>query len=104
LLRKHRQVISTCGDYLRLAKATMARRRSCSSWTLFARSFGSSSAKGSIADQSGFSPQDPVDVLKIQVTKEKDALFAEVYTKKRKNGYFDVSISIGAPLDSPNYF
>jgi S1-C subfamily serine protease len=60
--------------------------------------------KGSIADQSGFSPQDPVDVLKIQVSKEKDALLAQVYTKKRKNGYFDLAITIGAPLDSPNYF
>jgi hypothetical protein len=60
--------------------------------------------KGSIADQSGFSPLDPVDVLKIQVSKEKDALFADVYIKRRKKGYLDIAISIGAPLDRPNYF
>jgi S1-C subfamily serine protease len=60
--------------------------------------------RGSIADESGFSVQDPVDVLKVRVNPDKDAIYAELYTKKRKNGYFDVNIAIGAPLDSPYYF
>jgi S1-C subfamily serine protease len=60
--------------------------------------------RGSIADEAGFSVQDPVDVLRIQLSKEKDALYAELYTKKRKNGYFEVNIAIAAPLDSPYYF
>ncbi|MDR3284875.1 MAG: S1C family serine protease [Treponema sp.] len=60
--------------------------------------------KGSIADESGFSVQDPVDVLRVRISKEKDLIYAELYTKKRKNGYFDVNIAIGAPLDSPWYF
>jgi S1-C subfamily serine protease len=60
--------------------------------------------KGSIADESGFSEQDPVNVLRIRLNKEKDSIYAELYTKKRKNGYFDLSIAIAASLDSPYYF
>ncbi|MDR3311714.1 MAG: S1C family serine protease [Spirochaetaceae bacterium] len=60
--------------------------------------------KGSIADESGFSTHDPVDVMKVRISKEKDVIYAELFTKKRKNGYFDMSIAIGAPLDSPYYF
>jgi hypothetical protein len=60
--------------------------------------------RGSIAEESGFSVHDPVDIQRIRLNKEKDAIYAELYTKKRKNGYFDVNIAIGAPLDSPYYF
>jgi hypothetical protein len=60
--------------------------------------------RGSVADESGFSVQDPVEVMKVRLTKEKDVIYAELYTKKRKNGYFDMSIAIGAPLNSPYYF
>ena len=42
--------------------------------------------------------------LKIEVPKTKDAIYAQLYTKKRKNGYFEVSLAVGAPLDSPFYF
>ena len=59
---------------------------------------------GEIADESGFSVHDPVEIIKIEVPKTKDALYAQLYTKKRKNGYFEVSIAVGAPLDSPFYF
>lgn len=59
---------------------------------------------GEIADESGFSVHDPVDIIKIEVPKTKDAIYAQLYTKKRKNGYFDVSLAVGAPLDSPFYF
>ena len=59
---------------------------------------------GEIADESGFSVHDPVEIIKLEVPKTKDALYAQLYTKKRKNGYFEVSIAVGAPLDSPFYF
>ena len=59
---------------------------------------------GESADESGFSVHDPVDIVKIEVPKTKDVLYAQLYTKKRKNGYFEVSIVVGAPLDSPYYF
>lgn len=60
--------------------------------------------KGSTADESGFSVHDPVEIVKITVSEEEDIMYAQVYTKKRKNGYFEVNIMIGAALDSPYYF
>ncbi len=56
--------------------------------------------KGSIADESGFSVHDPVELLRTTVTNNKDIVFIETFTKKRKSGYFEVSVSVGAPLDS----
>lgn len=60
--------------------------------------------KGSIADESGFSDNDPVDIRNISFNSENTALYAEVYAKNRKKGYLDISMGIAAPLDSPNYF
>ncbi|MBR2463671.1 MAG: serine protease [Spirochaetaceae bacterium] len=60
--------------------------------------------RGGVADESGFSVHDPVDILKVELSKEKDVLYAQLYTKKRKNGYFEVGIAVGSPLDSPFYF
>lgn len=60
--------------------------------------------KGSTADESGFSVHDPVRVVKVQISDEEDVVFAQLYTKKRKNGYFEVSIMVGAALDSPFFF
>ena len=60
--------------------------------------------RGGVADESGFSIHDPVDILKVELSKEKDVLYAQLYTKKRKNGYFEVAIAVGSPLDSPFYF
>jgi len=60
--------------------------------------------KGSIADETGFSEHDPVDIIKIQFDENKTAAFIELYTKKRKNGYMDVTIGLTAPMDSPYYF
>ncbi|MDR1786148.1 MAG: trypsin-like peptidase domain-containing protein [Spirochaetaceae bacterium] len=66
--------------------------------------------RGGIADEAGFSENDPVEVLKTRVVEKKEEesgqsyLYAELYTKKRKNGYLDVNLAIGAPLDNPYYF
>ncbi len=60
--------------------------------------------KGSIADESGFSVHDPVEIRKTVLTEEKDAVFIETFTKKRKSGYFEVNVSVGAALDSPFIF
>ncbi len=56
--------------------------------------------KGSIADESGFSVHDHVEIMKSYVSENEDAVFIESFTKKRKSGYFEVSVGIGAPLDS----
>ncbi|WP_261793768.1 S1C family serine protease [Treponema pectinovorum] len=60
--------------------------------------------KGSIADESGFSEGDPIDVRNISFNQENTALYAEIYAKNRKKGYLDISMGLAAPLDSPNYF
>lgn len=60
--------------------------------------------RGSIADESGFSESDPVEIKSISFNNENTALYAEIYAKNRKKGYLDISVGIAAPLDSPNYF
>jgi S1-C subfamily serine protease len=61
-------------------------------------------AKGSIADESGFSVNDPVSMKSTKVSPDGSYLIAEIYTKKRKSGYLDVNISMGAPMDSSLFF
>lgn len=60
--------------------------------------------KGSIADESGFSESDPVEIKNINFDKDNTTLYTEVFAKNRKKGYLDISVGIAAPLDSPNYF
>ncbi len=60
--------------------------------------------KGSIADESGFSVHDPVEIRKTVLTEDKNAVYIETYTKKRKSGYFEVAVAIGSSLDSPFLF
>ncbi|MGI5172611.1 serine protease [Treponema sp. OMZ 840] len=56
--------------------------------------------KGGIADESGFSPNDPVEIIRTKLFEDEGAVYAELYTKKRKSGYLDVNFAVGAPLDS----
>lgn len=60
--------------------------------------------KGSIADESGFSEEDPIEIMNIDFNQEQTAIFIETYAKKRKKGYLDINIGMSAMLDSPNYF
>ena len=60
--------------------------------------------KGSIADESGFSENDPVDVLGVEFNEDKSAIYLKAYVKNSKKGYLDRSLGMGAPLDSPYYF
>ena len=59
---------------------------------------------GSIADESGFSVTDPVTIYEVKFSEEKDSVGIRLSTKNRKKGYLDVSIGLGASLDSPYYF
>ena len=59
---------------------------------------------GSAADENGFSVNDPVQINTAKVLKENNAVYAEIYTKKRKNGYLDIALAMLAPLDSPFIF
>ena len=60
--------------------------------------------KGSNADESGFSVNDPVEIIRTKLLEDRQAVYAEVYTKKRKSGYLEVNLAVGAPLDSPYLF
>lgn len=60
--------------------------------------------KGSVADESGFSENDPVEIRNIKLNDDNSAIYAEIYSKKRKNGYLEGMMGIAAPLDSPYYF
>jgi S1-C subfamily serine protease len=60
--------------------------------------------KGSIADESGFSVNDPVEVNRIRFSDDKSVMYTEIYAKNRKKGYLDISMALTAPLDSPYYF
>lgn len=59
---------------------------------------------GSIADESGFSVNDSVEINNPKLLLDKGAVYAEVYAKKRKNGYLDVALVLAAPLDSTFIF
>lgn len=60
--------------------------------------------KGSTADETGFSENDPVVVSDVSFTESNSAAIVTLYAKKRKNGFLDVSLRVPSPMDSPNYF
>ena len=60
--------------------------------------------KGSVADESGFSENDPIEIRNIQLNDDNSVMYAEIYAKNRKKGYLDGVMAIGAQLDSPYYF
>lgn len=60
--------------------------------------------KGSAADEAGFSENDPVQVLRTEISADKDYMSIQIYAKKRKNGFLDIALGFQVPLDSPYYF
>lgn len=60
--------------------------------------------KGSIADENGFSLQDPVEVKKIQLLEKDTIVYVEIYTRKRNKAYFEVNMALAASMDSPYFF
>ena len=59
---------------------------------------------GSYADETGFSAGDYLEIHKMEVQKDEEALFTRIYTKRRKSAYLDTFIDIWAYLDNPSYF
>lgn len=59
---------------------------------------------GSIADEYGFSENDPVTVGRIQFNNEKSAVMIIVTTQNRRNGYLDANLVLQSALDSTYYF
>jgi len=60
--------------------------------------------RGSIADESGFSEQDSVEIRDVLIDEKNEAVAIQLYTKRRKSGYMDSYIGFQASLDSPSYF
>ncbi len=60
--------------------------------------------RGSIADESGFSEQDYIEIRELTVDKTAGGVILQVFTKRRKSGYLDAFIGLGTALDSPSYF
>ncbi len=60
--------------------------------------------KGSIADEASFSVHDPVEIRDVEISPDNDQIYIETFTKKRKNGYFEVNIGIAAVLDNSFIF
>lgn len=57
-------------------------------------------ARGSIADEAGFSKDDPVTIQDWQVDKDKGVVILQLYVKKRKSGFMESVIQIGAYMES----
>lgn len=60
--------------------------------------------RGGIGDESGFSSLDVVEIRDVEVDPESSTVAVQLYTKRRKSGYLDAFIGLGASLDSPSYF
>ena len=60
--------------------------------------------KGSVADESGFADGDPVEIISAEPIEGNSYLYVEVYAKKRRKGYLDVTLGFAVPLDSTSFF
>lgn len=59
---------------------------------------------GSYADETGFSAGDYLEIRTMKVQKEAEAVYTQVYTKRRKAAYIDTFIDMWVHLDDPSYF
>lgn len=60
--------------------------------------------RGSVADETGFSEQDVLEIRDVAVDEKNGSVTVQLYTKRRKSGYLDSFIGFQASLDSPSYF
>ncbi len=60
--------------------------------------------RGGIADESGFSRNDVVEIRAFVPDTKNGTLLTQVAAKRRKSGYVQTFIALGASLDSPYYF
>lgn len=60
--------------------------------------------RGSAADESSFSENDNVIVKGIKVDQEHKYIIAQIFAKRKKKGYLDITMILTTPFDSPYYF
>jgi hypothetical protein len=58
--------------------------------------------RGSIADEAGFSEQDPVAIRGFRVMEKDGYALLDINVKKRRMGYMETTMRLPAILDSPN--
>ena len=60
--------------------------------------------KGSAADELNFSKFDAVTVRDMKIDMENEYIFVQIYSKRKKKGFLDISMVLSAPFDNPYYF
>jgi predicted metalloprotease with PDZ domain len=58
--------------------------------------------RGSVADEAGFSEQDPVSIRGFQVMEKEGYALLDIDVKKRRAGYLETTMRLPAILDSPD--
>ena len=59
---------------------------------------------GSYADEAGFSAGDYLEIRTMELQKDQDAVYTQIYTKRRKSAYLDTFIDLWSYIDNPAYF
>ena len=59
---------------------------------------------GSYADEAGFSAGDYLEIRTMELQKDQDAVYTQIYTKRRKSAYLDTFMDIWSYIDNPAYF
>lgn len=60
--------------------------------------------KGSAADELNFSKFDAVTVRDMKIDMENEYIFVQIYSKRKKKGFLDITMVLSAPFDNPYYF
>ncbi len=60
--------------------------------------------KGSTADEMNFSEFDAVTVKDVKIDNDNEYIFAQIYARRRKKGFLDITMVLATQLDSPYYF
>lgn len=60
--------------------------------------------KGSSADELNFSKFDAVTVRDTKIDTENKYILVQIYSKRKKKGFLDISMILSSPFDNPYYF
>jgi S1-C subfamily serine protease len=58
--------------------------------------------RGSVADEAGLSPQDPVSIKNLKLRVKQGVATMDIAVKKKRQGYLEVTMRLPAYLDSPD--
>ena len=59
---------------------------------------------GTVADQLNFSNNDQIEVKDVVFNSKSEEIDVQIVTRRRKKGFLDISLLLGADYDSPYYF